>query len=67
MLVTDTGGVTYSVTGSSLTTEIVTATATAGAMIAQETVIITNGAGILDVPGVWVLIWSLVGVVVALA
>lgn len=64
MLVSDTMGVTYSVTGTGLTTRIVTATA--GAMIAQETIIVDAGAGALRVPGVMVILCSLLGTVMAL-
>jgi hypothetical protein len=56
-------GVTYSVTGTGLTTRIVTATA--GAMIAQETIIVDAGAGALRVPGVTVMFCSLLGVALA--
>jgi hypothetical protein len=61
MLVSDTMGVTYSVTGTGLTTRIVTATA--GAMIAQETIIVDAGAGALRVPGVMMMLCSLLGTV----
>jgi hypothetical protein len=54
MLVTDVQGVTYSVSGTGLTTQIVTATAQA--MIAAETVVVDSGAR--RMPGVSV---SLVG------
>jgi hypothetical protein len=64
MLVSDTMGVTYSVTGTGLTTRIVTATA--GAMIAQETIIVDAGAGALRVPGVTMMLCSLLGIVLAL-
>ena len=64
MLVSDTMGVAYSVTGTGLTTRIVTATA--GAMIAQETIIVDAGAGTLRVPGVMVMLCSLLGTVTAL-
>jgi len=64
MLVSDTMGVTYSVTGTGLTTRIVTATA--GAMIAQETIIVDAGAGALRVPEVMVMLCCLLGTVMAL-
>jgi hypothetical protein len=63
MLVSDTMGVTYSVTGTGLTTRIVTATA--GAMIAQETIVVDAGAGALKVPGVTMMLCSLLGIVLA--
>jgi hypothetical protein len=63
MLVSDTMGVTYSVTGTGLTTRIVTATA--GAMIAQETIIVDAGAGALKVPGVTMMLCSLLGIMLA--
>jgi hypothetical protein len=63
MLVSDTMGVTYSITGTGLTTRIVTATA--GAMIAQETIIVDAGAGALRVPGVTMMLCSLVGIILA--
>jgi len=57
-------GVTYSITGTGLTTRIVTATA--GAMIAQETIIVDAGAGALRVPGVTMMLSSLLALLVAL-
>jgi len=60
MLVSDTMGITYSVTGTGLTTRIVTATA--GAMIAQETVIVDAGAGALRVSGVPMMLCSLLAI-----
>jgi hypothetical protein len=65
MLVTGTAGVTYSVTGTGLTTQIVTATA--GAMIAQETIIVDAGAGALRVPGVSLLMSGLLTLIAILA
>jgi hypothetical protein len=56
-------GVTYSVTGTGLTTRIVTATA--GAMIAQETIVVDAGAGGLRVSGVTMMMCSLLGIVLA--
>jgi len=62
MLVTDTSGVTYSVTGTALTTQIVTATA--GALIAQETVVVDAGAGCLKASMFSVIAGSLIGLAV---
>jgi hypothetical protein len=64
MLVSDTMGVTYSITGTGLTTRIVTATA--GAMIAQETIIVDAGAGALRVPAVTMILSSVLGLLIAL-
>ena len=61
MLVSDTMGVTYSITGTGLTTRIVTATA--GAMIAQETVIVNAGTEALRVSGSMTMLSSLLGIV----
>lgn len=67
MLVTDTQGVTYSVTGSALTTQIVTATA--GALIAQETVVVdaSGESGNLRVSGLSIMVGSLMGLMAVLA
>jgi hypothetical protein len=62
MLVTDVQGVTYSVSGTGLTTQIVTATAQA--MIAAETVVVDNGA--LGVPGVPVRLLALLCLVISI-
>ena len=54
-------GVTYSITGTGLTTRIVTATA--GAMIAQETVIVNAGTKAVAVSGLTTMLCSLLGIV----
>jgi len=61
MLVSDTMGVTYSITGTGLTTRIVTATA--GAMIAQETVIVNAGTEAVAASGLTMMLGSLLGIV----
>ena len=63
MLVSDTIGVTYSITGTGLTTRIVTATA--AAMIAQETVIVNAGSGASRISGVAIMLCSLACILTA--